>query len=60
MATVSPSSRTRTTRVPPWTGDGIAADHAIRGFHSASLRLRDAGGTEELLKFMGYENADTP
>jgi glyoxalase family protein len=43
----------------PWTGDGIAADHAIRGFHSASLRLRDAGATEELLKFMGYEHADT-
>ena len=42
----------------PWTGDGIAADHAIRGFHSASLRLRDAGATAELLKFMGYENAD--
>jgi glyoxalase family protein len=43
----------------PWTGDGIAADHAIRGFHSASLRLRDAGATEELLKFMGYEQAET-
>jgi glyoxalase family protein len=43
----------------PWTGDGIAADHAIRGFHSASLRLRDAGATAELLKFMGYETADT-
>src|SRR5690242_16941853 len=43
----------------PWTGDGIAADHAIRGFHSASLRLRDAGATEELLTFMGYEPAET-
>jgi glyoxalase family protein len=43
----------------PWTGDGIAADHAIRGFHSASLRLRDAGATAELLKFMGYEDAGT-
>jgi glyoxalase family protein len=41
----------------PWTGDGVAADHAIRGFHSASLRLRDAGATEELLRFMGYEEA---
>jgi glyoxalase family protein len=42
----------------PWTGDGIAVDHAIRGFHSASLRLRDAGATAELLKFMGYETAE--
>jgi glyoxalase family protein len=43
----------------PWTGEGIASDNAIRGFHSASLRLRDAGATEELLKLMGYEHADT-
>ena len=43
----------------PWTGGGISADHAIRGFHSATLRLRDAGATEELLKFMGYEPAET-
>ena len=43
----------------PWTGDGIGADHAIRGFHSASLRLRDEGATSELLKEMGYEVAET-
>ncbi len=43
----------------PWTGDGIAADVAIRGFHSASLRLRDAGATEELLTFMGYGHAES-
>ncbi len=43
----------------PWTGGGIPADKAIRGFHSASLRLRDEGATEELLKFMGYEPAET-
>jgi len=42
-----------------WTHGGIATDDAIRGFHSASLRLRDAGATEELLKFMGYEVAET-
>jgi glyoxalase family protein len=42
----------------PWTDGGIAADHAIRGFHSASLRLRDDGATVELLKFMGYETVD--
>jgi glyoxalase family protein len=42
-----------------WTHGGVASDDAIRGFHSASLRLRDAGATEELLKFMGYEVAET-
>ena len=43
----------------PWAHGGVPTDHAIRGFHSASLRLRDAGATEELLKFMGYEVAET-
>jgi glyoxalase family protein len=43
----------------PWSGDGVGADQAIRGFHSVSMRLRDAGATEELLKFMGYEHANT-
>ena len=42
----------------PWTEGGISADHAIRGFHSAALRLRDEGATAELLKFMGYEELD--
>jgi len=42
----------------PWAKGGVPADQAIRGFHSASLRLRDGGATEELLKFMGYENVD--
>jgi glyoxalase family protein len=42
-----------------WTHGGVASGDAIRGFHSASLRLRDAGATEELLKFMGYEVAET-
>jgi glyoxalase family protein len=42
----------------PWTHGGIPADDAIRGFHSVSLRLRDAGATEELLKFMGYQPVD--
>jgi glyoxalase family protein len=35
-----------------------AADDAIRGFHSVAMRLRDGGATEELLKFMGYEQVD--
>ena len=34
-----------------------AEDVAIRGFHSAGLRLRDAGATAELLALMGYEEA---
>lgn len=38
----------------PWTA-GIAGDEAIRGFHSAAMRLRDDGATAELLAFMGYE-----
>jgi glyoxalase family protein len=42
----------------PWTGGGVASDAAIRGFHSVALRLRDAGATEELLRFMGYEAAE--
>ena len=37
----------------PFTGT-IDADHAIRGFHSAALRVADAAPTVELLKFMGY------
>ncbi|MBV0913444.1 VOC family protein [Anianabacter salinae] len=39
----------------PWTGGGVGADEAIRGFHSASMRLKDDGATAELLKFMGYK-----
>lgn len=46
-------------RRAPWLGGGIGEDAAIRGFHSASLRLRDAGATAELLKFMGYETLET-
>ena len=42
----------------PCTHGGVPAEQAIRGFHSASLRLKDGGATEELLKFMGYENVD--
>lgn len=39
----------------PWNRAGIADDVAIRGFHSASLVLRDRRGTEALLSLMGYE-----
>ncbi|MBN9251172.1 MAG: VOC family protein [Mesorhizobium sp.] len=42
----------------PWSKADVAADEAIRGFHSVSLRLRDGGATEEMLKFMGYEEVE--
>lgn len=43
----------------PWTGNGVDADMAIRGFHSTSMRLRDVGAMGELLTFMGYTKSDT-
>ncbi|MBJ3763123.1 VOC family protein [Maribius pontilimi] len=43
----------------PWSTDAVPEAHAIRGFHSASLRVRDPGATRELLGFMGYEPAET-
>ncbi len=42
----------------PWTGGGVPADVGIRGFRGASIRLRDAGATGEVLRLMGYETAD--
>ncbi len=41
-----------------WSDGGVGDDEAIRGFHSASFRLRDDGATAELLKFMGYTEVD--
>jgi len=41
-----------------WTGNGVSADMAISGFHSAAMRLADAAATAELMGFMGYEVAD--
>ncbi|MEM9639180.1 MAG: VOC family protein [Pseudomonadota bacterium] len=43
---------------PAWTGNGVSANHAIRGFHSAGMRLRDDGRMAELLTFMGYQKVD--
>ena len=43
----------------PWTGGGIHAEMAIRGFQGADMRLADAGATAEVLRFMGYEATDT-
>ena len=39
----------------PWTGGGAPAEAAIRGFQGVTLRLADAGPTDELLRFMGFE-----
>ncbi|OBZ94704.1 dioxygenase [Pararhizobium polonicum] len=43
---------------PVWTANGVSGDHAIRGFHSVAMRLRDEGATAELLKFIGYETLE--
>jgi glyoxalase family protein len=42
----------------PWTHGGVSGENAIRGFHSASLRLSDDGATAKLLRFMGYDQVD--
>ncbi len=43
----------------PWTGNGVDADFAIRGFRGADMVLTDDGATTELLSFMGYTQSDT-
>ncbi|MFZ7093349.1 VOC family protein [Primorskyibacter sp. 2E233] len=45
----------------PWATDDVPEDVAIRGFHSADMRLtqRDAEASAELLRFMGYEKDDS-
>ncbi len=43
----------------PWTGTDVPADAAIRGFHSAAIRLNDTGALAELLGFMGYQKQDS-
>lgn len=42
----------------PWIADGISEEIAIRGFHSTDMRLKDAGASGELLRFMGYQELD--
>ncbi len=49
---------TETDPRTPWTGNGIPEDVAIRGFHSAQMRVSDGGASEELMRFMGYEVTD--
>ncbi|MHB2267053.1 VOC family protein [Aliihoeflea sp. PC F10.4] len=41
----------------PWTGNGVTADHAIRGFRSVAMRLQDTERQAELLSAMGYKEA---
>jgi glyoxalase family protein len=41
-----------------WLNSDVGSSEAIKGFHGASLRLKDAGATRELLGFMGYEKVD--
>ncbi len=42
----------------PFAGPGVPEEAAVRGFHSASMRLRDEGASAELLKFMGYQEVE--
>ncbi|GGA87659.1 dioxygenase [Brucella endophytica] len=42
-----------------WLTDEIGAAEAIKGFHGASIRLRDDGAARELLGFMGYQAVDS-
>jgi glyoxalase family protein len=42
-----------------WTGNGVSDAMAIRGFHSADMRLKDGAASAELMSFMGYEKLDT-
>ncbi len=43
---------------PHWEAAGVDGDHAIRGFRGARIRLADGGATEELLRFMNYEERE--
>ena len=42
----------------PWQGIGISQDHAIRGFHSATIRVMEVDALKELISFMNYEPLD--
>ncbi|WP_420962915.1 VOC family protein [Brucella sp. IR073] len=42
-----------------WLTDEIGAAEAIKGFHGASMRLRDDGAARELLGFMGYQAVES-
>ncbi|NKB28445.1 MAG: ring-cleaving dioxygenase [Rhodobacteraceae bacterium] len=42
----------------PWADGDVDEGMAVRGFHSAAMRLADGGATAEVLRFMGYEASD--
>lgn len=42
-----------------WTGAGVGSAEALRGFHGATLRLREGAATGELLQYMGYRKLDS-
>lgn len=42
----------------PWVSNDVPEEAAIKGFHSASMRLSDDGRMRELLSFMNYEVID--
>ena len=50
---------TRSDPRHPWDHGGIEPALAIRGFHSASMRLADDGATAQLLTFMGFDQVDS-
>ncbi|MEM6304208.1 MAG: VOC family protein [Pseudomonadota bacterium] len=43
----------------PWTGNGVPEDTGVFGFHGARFRLQETEAAGELLRFMGYQKADT-
>ena len=48
---------THDARVPhAWSA--MDAEYAIRGLHSVSIRIADAGPLDELVQFLGYERAE--
>ncbi len=55
FALVEAEARGRT----PWTGADVPEDAGILGFHGARFALREADATGELLRFMGYQKAES-
>lgn len=41
-----------------WSAGGVSSAEAIQGFRGAAFRLRDSGGTAELLRFMNYREVE--
>ena len=42
----------------PFAGGPVPAGAGVQGFRGVTMRLREAGATAELLKFMGYEEVE--